>query len=97
SCCVRPSRPAHALAPLLAVLCTAWVAQDYHLSDWPNFRGHFSIVVTGRKEGRLGHAGRECRPVYNMQGDHINQPRVISRRSSGGPAQSRDPSKETRA
>ncbi|MEO7860115.1 MAG: hypothetical protein ABIU05_06665, partial [Nitrospirales bacterium] len=48
SCCVRPSRPAHALAPLLAVLCTAWVAQDYHLSDWPNFRGHFCLSVPSR-------------------------------------------------
>ena len=35
-----PSRPFHALAPLLAVRYTAWVEQDYHVSTCPNFRHH---------------------------------------------------------
>src|SRR3970282_1794178 len=39
--CVVPSRPSHALAPLVAVIFTAWVGQGYHLTDCPNWRGHF--------------------------------------------------------
>jgi hypothetical protein len=40
--CAISSRPSHVLAPLLAVFTTAWVEQDYHLSDCLNIRNHFS-------------------------------------------------------
>jgi len=38
---VIPSRPSHALAPLVAVIFTAWVGQGYHLTRCPKYRGHF--------------------------------------------------------
>jgi len=40
---VIPSRPSHALAPLVAVIFTAWVGQGYHLTRCPKYRGHFYL------------------------------------------------------